>query len=197
MENKIQEKKWRKNQKFGDKEFLELYYNGYNDSEISRKLNCASGTIRHRRVRFGLIANAKPLGSSQKIKTEEELRQEYRDAVRHNAKVFHPIWNKRTSNQKLAKENKQLKNDIDRWKETCEILSNQEILKSINISLIQLKEGKGISLSQLNSEEAVSIPPNPKGIGYPAYDYMTYSHTLRQAKNKEELCFKGWSILGN
>jgi hypothetical protein len=165
MEKKkqIQEKRWRKNQKFGDKEFLELYYIGYNDSEIGRKLNCASGTVRHRRVRFGLIANAKPLGASQEIKTEEELKKEYRDAVRHNAKVYHPIWDKRTSNQRLAKENKQLRNEVERWKETCEILSNQEILKSIKISLIQISRGKRIPLSQLNLKEDFSIPPNPKG----------------------------------
>ena len=35
---KIKEKKWRKNQKIGDNEFLKLYYLGYNDSEIGRKL---------------------------------------------------------------------------------------------------------------------------------------------------------------
>ena len=31
---------------------------------------------------------------------------------------------------------------------------------------------KELSQTQLNSEEAVSIPPNPKGIGYPWDDYM-------------------------
>ena len=143
-------KKWRKNQKFGDKEFLELYYLGWNDSEISRKLNCASVTVRHRRVRFGLVANAKPFGTSQRIKTEEELKEEYRIAVRKGNKIYYPPWLKRTSNQRLAKENKQLRNELDMWKETCDILSNQEIMESINKSLKEFNERKGIPLEKLS-----------------------------------------------
>lgn len=150
---KIQtEKKWRKNQKIGDKEFLELYYLGYNDCEIARKLKCASVTVRHRRVKFGLVANAKPLGASQRIKTEEELKEEYRIAVRKGNKVYYPPWSKRTSNQKLAKENKQLRNEVEKWKETCEIMSNKDTMNSIKISLQQIAQGKGILLSQLNTE---------------------------------------------
>lgn len=143
------EKKWRKNQKMGDNDFLRLYYLGYNDKEISRELKCAWATVRHRRVRFGLVANAKPFGISQRVKTEDELRKEYRDAVRNNAKVFHPIWEKRTSNQRLAKENKQLRNDVDRWRETCEILLSPKIIQEMIISLKQFKDGKGIPISKL------------------------------------------------
>lgn len=33
--------------------------------------------------------------------------------------------------------------------------------------LVELIEQKELSQTKLNSEEAVSIPPNPKGIGYP------------------------------
>ena len=145
----MEEKKWRKNQKIGDKEFLKLYYLGYNDSEIGRKLKCASVTVRHRRVKFGLIANAKPLGASQRIKTSEELKKEYRMAVRKGNEVYYPPWMKRTSNQRLAKENKQLRNEVRMWKETCEIISDKELLKNINKSLISLDKQGGIPLAQL------------------------------------------------
>ncbi len=47
-----------------------------------------------------------------------------------------------------SKEQK-LKQEIKQWKETCEIMSNKDIMKSIQISLKQIAEGKGIPLSQL------------------------------------------------
>lgn len=50
--------------------------------------------------------------------------------------------------KKMTKEMK-LKQEVKQWKETCEILSNKEIMKSIAVSLKQMAEGKGIPLSQL------------------------------------------------
>lgn len=50
--------------------------------------------------------------------------------------------------KKISKEQK-LKQEIKQWKETCEILNNKEIMKSIAISLKQIAEGKGIPVSQL------------------------------------------------
>jgi len=42
-----------------------------------------------------------------------------------------------------------LKRELRQWKETAEILGNKETMKSINISLKQFSEGKGIPLSEL------------------------------------------------
>jgi len=39
--------------------------------------------------------------------------------------------------------------EIKYWKETCEILKDQNIMKSIEKSLKQISEGKGIPLSKL------------------------------------------------
>ncbi len=50
--------------------------------------------------------------------------------------------------RKISKEQK-LKQEIKSWKETCEIVSNKNIMKSIQISLKQIASGKGIPLSQL------------------------------------------------
>jgi len=50
--------------------------------------------------------------------------------------------------RKMSKE-KKLKQEIKQWKETCEILSNKDVMKSITISLKQIAKGKGIPLSQL------------------------------------------------
>ena len=50
--------------------------------------------------------------------------------------------------KKMNKEQK-LKQEVKQWKETCEIMSNKDIMKSIQISLKQIAEGKGIPLSQL------------------------------------------------
>lgn len=36
------------------------------------------------------------------------------------------------------------------WKETCDILSNEETMDGLKKSLQQIKEGKGIPLSELN-----------------------------------------------
>lgn len=52
------------------------------------------------------------------------------------------------TSKKMTKE-KKLKQEVKQWKETCEILSNKDIMKSIQISLKQIAEGKGIPLSQL------------------------------------------------
>ncbi|HUW43842.1 MAG TPA: hypothetical protein VMV95_02700 [Bacillota bacterium] len=85
------------------------------------------------------------------IETKEgvELKEEYKIAVRKGNKVYYPPWMKRTSNQRFAKENRQLKNEVRMWKETCEILADKELLKNINLSLISLKEKGGIPLAQL------------------------------------------------
>ena len=39
---------------------------------------------------------------------------------------------------------KRLRQEIKYWKETCEILKDQNIMKSIEKSLKQISEGKGI-----------------------------------------------------
>ena len=51
--------------------------------------------------------------------------------------------------KKKLSEKAKLKQEIKRWKETCEILSDKNIMKSIQVSLKQIVEGKGIPLSQL------------------------------------------------
>lgn len=43
----------------------------------------------------------------------------------------------------------ELKQEIKQWKETCEILSNKDVINSIKISLKQIAQGKGIPISQL------------------------------------------------
>ena len=43
----------------------------------------------------------------------------------------------------------ELQNEITSWKETCEILADQETMKSIKDSLQQIEEGKEIPLSEL------------------------------------------------
>ena len=48
----------------------------------------------------------------------------------------------------MSKE-KRLRQEIKYWKETCEILKDQNIMKSIEKSLKQISEGKGIPLSKL------------------------------------------------
>ena len=44
---------------------------------------------------------------------------------------------------------KKLKTEIKGWKETCEIVSDKTIMKSIQKSLKQISQGKGIPLSKL------------------------------------------------
>ncbi len=51
--------------------------------------------------------------------------------------------------QQLSKENKELKQECHQWKETCEILINPKLMKSISVSLKQFAEGKGIKLEDL------------------------------------------------
>lgn len=46
-------------------------------------------------------------------------------------------------------ENRKLKKECKQWKETCEILADPEIRKSITKSLKQFAEGKGIKLKDL------------------------------------------------
>ncbi len=46
------------------------------------------------------------------------------------------------------------------WKETCEIMSNQETMKGIKESLKQISEGKAIPLSKLkltSKEESTAV----------------------------------------
>lgn len=50
--------------------------------------------------------------------------------------------------KKLSKEEK-MKQEIKAWRETCEILSNEKIMRSIQKSLKQISEGKEIPLSRL------------------------------------------------
>ncbi len=50
--------------------------------------------------------------------------------------------------QKLAEVEK-LRGEVESWKETCEVLSDQEIMNSIQVSLKQIASGEGIPLSQL------------------------------------------------
>jgi len=50
---------------------------------------------------------------------------------------------------KETNKEKKLKQELKSWKETCEIVSNKEIMKSIEKSLKQIAEGKGIPLSKL------------------------------------------------
>ena len=45
--------------------------------------------------------------------------------------------------------NKENRQEIKQWKETYEIISNQDIMNSIEKSLRQFSEGKGIPLSKL------------------------------------------------
>lgn len=47
-----------------------------------------------------------------------------------------------------TKENK-LQIEVKQWKETCEIMADRDIMKSISVSLKQIANGKGIPLEQL------------------------------------------------
>ncbi len=47
------------------------------------------------------------------------------------------------------KTNKELKQEVKQWKETCEIMSDKDIMDSIKISLKQIAQGQGIPVSQL------------------------------------------------
>jgi hypothetical protein len=51
-------------------------------------------------------------------------------------------------NKKQNRE-QELKQKIKQWKETCEIVGDKEIMNSIQVSLKQIAEGRGIPLSQL------------------------------------------------
>ena len=48
---------------------------------------------------------------------------------------------------------KSLKREIKQWEETCEILRNPELIKSIEQSLKEFAEGKGIKLEEINGEQ--------------------------------------------
>lgn len=50
--------------------------------------------------------------------------------------------------QKISKEQK-LEQEVKQWKETCEIVSNPKTMRSIAISLQQIKKGKTKPLSML------------------------------------------------
>jgi len=50
--------------------------------------------------------------------------------------------------KKQNKEEK-MKREIKSWKETCEIVADPEIMKSIQKSLQEIAQGKGIPLAQL------------------------------------------------
>ncbi len=49
----------------------------------------------------------------------------------------------------LKHEIAELKQECHQWKETCEILADKEIRKSIRKSLMEFAEGKGIKLKDL------------------------------------------------
>lgn len=49
----------------------------------------------------------------------------------------------------MTTKEEKLKQEVKQWKETCEIVSDKDIMKSIQVSLKQIAEGKGIPLSQL------------------------------------------------
>ena len=53
--------------------------------------------------------------------------------------------------KKMSEKNRinKMNQDIKAWRETCEILSDKNIMKSIEKSLKQIAEGKGIPLSKL------------------------------------------------
>ena len=50
--------------------------------------------------------------------------------------------------QKMTKEQK-LRQEVSSWKETCEIMSDKNVMSSIQRSLQQIAQGKGIPLAQL------------------------------------------------
>ena len=49
----------------------------------------------------------------------------------------------------MEKKERKLKQEIKQWKETCDIVSDKKIMQSIQVSLQQIAQGKGIPLSQL------------------------------------------------
>lgn len=49
----------------------------------------------------------------------------------------------------LKHEIRELKQECHQWKETCEILADHKITKSITKSMKEFAEGKGISLDKL------------------------------------------------
>ena len=59
---------------------------------------------------------------------------------------------KKDNNKEYSKSIRKLKQECHQWKETCEILSNPEIMKSIKQSLIEFAEGKGIKLKDFLEE---------------------------------------------
>ena len=52
------------------------------------------------------------------------------------------------SKKQLTKE-QELRQEVESWKETCEIVSDKDVMSSIQKSLRQIACGEGISLSQL------------------------------------------------
>ena len=51
--------------------------------------------------------------------------------------------------QNIIQKEQELLDEIESWKETCEILSDQKVLSSIKRSLQQIEEGKEMALSKL------------------------------------------------
>ena len=51
--------------------------------------------------------------------------------------------------QNAMQKEHELKKEIASWKETCEILSDQDAINSIKISLQEIEEGEEIPLSEL------------------------------------------------
>lgn len=52
------------------------------------------------------------------------------------------------TNKKTIREQR-LEQEVEQWKETCKIVSDRDVMESIQISLRQIVAGKGISLAQL------------------------------------------------
>ena len=52
-------------------------------------------------------------------------------------------------NPEMKDNEKQLKKEIESWRETCEILCDKSLMKDIHKSLKEISEGKGIPASDL------------------------------------------------
>ena len=51
--------------------------------------------------------------------------------------------------KKKISQEKKLRSEIKKWKETCEVVGDKQIMESIQVSLNQIAQGKGIPLAKL------------------------------------------------
>ena len=61
--------------------------------------------------------------------------------------------NQKQTKTEMLQQIKELQREIKQWEETCEILRNPKLMKSIKQSLKEFAEGKGIKLEELKENK--------------------------------------------